>query len=419
MTTTGATRSAEAFDPARTARGTGSGGSVGKVTRSAGIARRASAIAPFEVMEVLRRAGELEALGHDVIHMEVGEPDFPTPEPIVHAARTALSSVPMSYTPALGIPPLRAAISRHYQDRFGVTVEPERVVVTAGSSAALLLALGLVLDAGDEVLIGDPGYPCNRHFVTFVDGIARLVPTDADTGYQVTAKLLDDSWTDRTRAVITASPSNPTGTSIPTDEMRRIVEVCSSRRASLIADEIYQGLTYDHEPATTLAITDDAFVVNSFSKYFQMTGWRLGWLVAPPGLTREIEKLAQNLYICAPTPSQYGALAAFDDDTIEILERRRIELRERRDALLAALPAIGFDVKVVPDGAFYIYCDVSGITDDSFAFAARVLEDAHVALTPGRDFGLAAPERHIRIAYTQPVPRLLEAVQRIATVLGR
>ncbi|HRC07281.1 MAG TPA: pyridoxal phosphate-dependent aminotransferase [Miltoncostaeales bacterium] len=381
------------------------------------IARRAAAIAPFEVMEVLRRAGELEAAGHDVIHMEVGEPDFPTPQPIVRAAQTALGETAMTYTPALGIPALRAAIAAHYGERFGIDIDAARIVVTNGSSAALLLALGLVLDAGDEVLMGDPTYPCNRHFVTFVDGVATLVPTDANTGYQVTADLLSGAWTERTRAVITASPSNPTGTSIATDELGRIAALCGAHGASFIADEIYQGLTYGHEPHTALAVTDSAYVVNSFSKYFQMTGWRLGWLVAPPGVTRDIEKLAQNLYICPPTLSQHAALAAFAPETIAILEERRRELQARRDALLTALPSIGFEVRVVPDGAFYIYCDVSGITDDSFAFAGRVLEQAHVAITPGRDFGVAAPKRHVRIAYTQPIPRLLEAVERIAAVL--
>jgi aspartate/methionine/tyrosine aminotransferase len=368
-------------------------------------------------MEVLRRAGELEAAGHDVIHMEVGEPDFPTPQPIVRAAQTALGETAMTYTPALGIPALRAAIAAHYGERFGIDIDPARIVVTNGSSAALLLALGLVLDAGDEVLMGDPTYPCNRHFVTFVDGVATLVPTDANTGYQVTADLLSGAWTERTRAVITASPSNPTGTSIATDELGRIAALCGAHGASFIADEIYQGLTYGHEPHTALAVTDSAYVVNSFSKYFQMTGWRLGWLVAPPGVTRDIEKLAQNLYICPPTLSQHAALAAFAPETIAILEERRRELQARRDALLTALPSIGFEVRVVPDGAFYIYCDVSGITDDSFAFAGRVLEQAHVAITPGRDFGVAAPKRHVRIAYTQPIPRLLEAVERIAAVL--
>lgn len=382
------------------------------------VSSRAAAIAPFEVMEVLRRAHELEAAGHDVIHMEVGEPDFATPEPIVRAAAAALADTPMTYTAALGLPALREAIAEHYRVRFDVRVPSERIVVTSGSSAALLLALGLVLDTGDEVLIGDPGYPCNRHFVTFVGGQPRLIPTDAGSDYQLTARLLDDAWTERTRAVITASPSNPTGTSIPPGEQAAIQRLCEERDAALIADEIYQGLSYGHEPTTVLSHGDSAFVVNSFSKYFQMTGWRVGWLVAPPGVTREIEKLAQNLYICPPTPSQHAAVAAFSPETIAVLERRRDELRTRRDALLAALPAIGFDVRAIPDGAFYIYCDVSRITQDSFVLAERLLEEAHVAITPGRDFGTAAPQAHVRIAYTQPVPRLLEAVERIGVALG-
>jgi aspartate/methionine/tyrosine aminotransferase len=376
-------------------------------------ARRAGLIAPFEVMEVLAHAQRLQAAGVDVIHLEVGEPDFPTPEPIVRAATAALTGAPMFYTPALGLPALREAIAEHYDARFGVDVPAERIVVTAGSSAALLLALGLVLDVGDHALVGDPGYPCNRHFVSFVDAEPVLVPTDAATDYQVTADLLAAAWTDRTRAVIAASPSNPTGTLIPADEWRRIADLCRRRGATLVADEIYQGLVYGREPETVLSFTDDAIVVNSFSKYFQMTGWRLGWLVVPDGATREIEKLAQNLFICPPTPAQHAALAAFLPQTREILEARRHELGARRDILLGALPAAGFAVRATPEGAFYVYCDVGDVTEDSFTFARRVLDEAAVALTPGRDFGVAAPERHIRIAYTQPAARLEDAVERI------
>lgn len=382
------------------------------------IARRAGRIAPFEVMEVLAHAHRMQASGADVIHLEVGEPDFPTPQPIVDAAVRALNSTPMSYTPALGLPELREAISRYYADRYGVSVPVERIVVTAGSSAALLLALGLVLDVGDEALIGDPGYPCNRHFVTFVDAEPVLVPTDAQTNYQVTAELLAAAWTSRTRAVIAASPSNPTGTLIESDEWGRIAALCRQRGATLVADEIYQGLVYGRDPHTVLSLTDDAIVVNSFSKYFQMTGWRLGWLVVPDGAEREIEKLAQNLFICPSTPAQYAALSAFAPQTIEILEYRRAELERRRDVLLDALPDIGFGVRARPDGAFYIYCDVGEITDDSFALARRILEQTAVAMTPGRDFGFAAPDQHMRIAYTQPVPRLEEAVERIRRMLA-
>ncbi len=382
------------------------------------IARRAGRIAPFEVMEVLAHAHRMQASGADVIHLEVGEPDFPTPQPIVDAAVRALNSTPMSYTPALGLPELREAISGYYADRYGVSVPVERIVVTAGSSAALLLALGLVLDVGDEALIGDPGYPCNRHFVTFVDAEPVLVPTDAQTNYQVTAELLAAAWTAKTRAVIAASPSNPTGTLIDSDEWGRIAALCHQRGATLVADEIYQGLVYGRDPHTVLSLTDDAIVVNSFSKYFQMTGWRLGWLVVPGGAEREIEKLAQNLFICPSTPAQYAALSAFAPQTIEILESRRAELERRRDVLLAALPDIGFGVRARPDGAFYIYCDVGEITDDSFALARRILEQTAVAMTPGRDFGFAAPDQHMRIAYTQPVPRLEEAVERIRRMLA-
>lgn len=382
------------------------------------LARRAGRIAPFEVMEVLAHAHRMQAAGADVIHLEVGEPDFPTPQPIVDAAIRALNSSPMSYTPAIGLPQLREAICGYYADRYGLSVPVERIVVTAGSSAALLLALGLVLDVGDEALIGDPGYPCNRHFVTFVDAEAVLVPTDAETNYQVTAELLEAAWTSKTRAVIAASPSNPTGTLIEPHEWGRIAALCRSRGATLVADEIYQGLVYGREPHTILSLTDDAIVVNSFSKYFQMTGWRLGWLVVPDGLEREVEKLAQNLFICPSTPAQYAALAAFSPPTIEILESRRAELECRRDVLLAALPGIGFGVRARPDGAFYIYCDVGGITDDSFALARRILDQTAVAMTPGRDFGFAAPDRHMRIAYTQTVPRLEEAVDRIRRMLA-
>lgn len=382
------------------------------------LARRVGRIAPFEVMEVLAQAHRMQAGGADVIHLEVGEPDFPTPEPIVRAAIRALDSEPMFYTPALGLPPLREAISGFYSERHGLSVPVDRIVVTAGSSGALLLALGLVLDVGDEALTGDPGYPCNRHFVSFVDAEPVLVPTDAATDYQVTADLLAAAWTPRTRAVIAASPSNPTGTLIEPDEWVRIAALCRERGAMLVADEIYQGLVYGRRPTTVLSLTDDVIVVNSFSKYFQMTGWRLGWLVVPDGAAREIEKLAQNLFICPSTPAQHAALAAFAPEAIAILESRRMELEHRRDVLLAALPEIGFGIRARPDGAFYIYADVGDLTDDSFAFARRVLDRTAVAITPGRDFGFAAPDRHVRIAYTQPVPRLEEAIERIRRMLA-
>ena len=383
------------------------------------LASRMDSIAAFEVMEIQTLARELEAGGRDVIHLEIGEPDFRTPAPVVAAAHRALDALPMNYTSALGIPPLREAIARYYEKRYGVAVDPARIVVTAGSSAALLLAFGVLLDAGDEVLLADPSYPCNRHFVHALGGVPRLVPVGPATRYQLTAGLAREAWADRTRAVMIASPSNPTGTMVPPAEMAALAGLCRERGAALVADEIYHGLTYGLDAATAAQAGEDVFVINSFSKYFQMTGWRLGWLVAPASHVREVEKLAQNLYISPATLSQHAALAAFEPGTIAILEERRRELAARRDFLVPALRSLGFAVPAVPEGAFYVYADCSALTDDSFAFARDVLRHAGVAITPGKDFGFAEPARHVRIAYTQPIARLEEAMARLAGFLGR
>lgn len=383
------------------------------------LASRMSHIAPFEVMEIQTAARELERQGRDVIHVEIGEPDFTTPRPIVDAAIEALNGKPMFYTSALGIQPLREAIAEFYQTKYGVTVSPERIIVTAGSSAALLLTCGVLLNAGDEVLMADPGYPCNRHFVRAMEGVPRTIPVGPEHAYQLAAEHIGTHWNERSVAALVASPSNPTGTLVAPDELQRIHQAVRSRGGTLIVDEIYQGLTYGVAPSTALSISDDLFVINSFSKYFQMTGWRLGWLVVPPAYVREVEKLAQNLFISASTPAQHAALAAFKPETIAILEQRRAEFEARRDFLMPALKSLGFGVPVVPQGAFYIYADSSQIATDSFALSRRILQEAHVALTPGKDFGHAAPERHIRIAYTQTVPRLAEAMERIKGVIKR
>jgi aspartate/methionine/tyrosine aminotransferase len=383
------------------------------------LAARMAGIAAFEVMEIQTRARELEARGRDVIHLEIGEPDFATPAPVVAAAKRALDAQPMFYTSALGIPALREAISRFYAERYRVAVPPERVVVTAGSSAALLLALGVLLDPDDEVLLADPSYPCNRHFVQALGGLPRPVPVDSRARYQLLPALAEAAWSPRTRIAMVASPSNPTGTMVEPGEVAALAALARARGATLLVDEIYHGLTYGRDARTALEAGEDVFVINSFSKYFQMTGWRLGWLVAPPGYVREIEKLAQNLYISAPTLAQHAALAAFEPGTLAILEERRRELQARRDFLVPQLERLGFRVPVPPDGAFYVYADCSGLTADSFAFARQVLERAGVAITPGKDFGFHAPERHVRIAYTQPVARLEEAVGRLAAFLGR
>ena len=381
------------------------------------LASRMSHIDPFEVMEIQTAARELERQGKDVIHMEIGEPDFTTPRPIVDAAIAALNSQPMFYTSALGIQPLREAIAAYYASQYGVSVSPDRIIVTAGSSAALLLAFGVLLNPGDEVLMADPGYPCNRHFVRAMEGVPCTIPVGPEHAYQLAAGHIGQHWNDRSIAALVASPSNPTGTMIAADELRRIHAAVAARGGTLLVDEIYQGLTYGVAPSTALAIGDDVFVINSFSKYFQMTGWRLGWLVVPPAYVRDVEKLAQNLFISASTPAQHAALAAFHPDTLAILEARRAEFQTRRDFLMPALTGLGFKIPVVPQGAFYIYADSSHIATDSFELSRRILQEAQVALTPGKDFGHAAPERHIRIAYTQTVARLAEAIERMRGVI--
>jgi aspartate/methionine/tyrosine aminotransferase len=383
------------------------------------LAARMAHIEPFEVMEIQTLARELEAQGRDVIHMEIGEPDFTTPAPVVEAAQRALAGKPMFYTSALGLMELRQAISRFYRERYGVDVPASRIVVTAGSSAALLLAFGVLLDAGDEVLLTDPGYPCNRHFVRTLGGIPRLVPVGPESRYQMNAEVARRNWSAKTRIAMVATPSNPTGTMVTPEEIALLARLVREKGATLLVDEIYEGLTYGHEPHTALAAGEDIFIINSFSKYFQMTGWRLGWLVAPPAYVREVEKLAQNLFISPSAVAQHAALACFEPRTLEIVEARRAELDRRRRFLVPALESLGFGVPVVPDGAFYIYADCSKLHPDSFAFAREILTQAGVAVTPGKDFGHHEPERHIRVAYTQTIPRLEEAVARIGALLKR
>ena len=381
------------------------------------LANRMRHIAPFEVMEIQTAARALERQGRDVIHLEIGEPDFSTPQPIVDAAVKALHDKPMFYTSALGIESLREAIAHFYWNKYRVRISHERIIVTAGSSAALLMTMGVLLNAGDEVLLADPSYPANRHFIRAMEGVPKTIPVGPQSDYQLAARHIATNWSDRSVAALVASPSNPTGTIVAPDELRRIHAEVVSRGGTLIVDEIYQGLTYDVAPSTALSIADDMFVINSFSKYFQMTGWRLGWLVVPPAYVREVEKLAQNLFISPSTPAQYAALAAFDAETINIVEQRRAELQARRDFLMPALRGIGFDIPVEPQGAFYIYARCDKLGPDSLLLSRRILHDAHVAITPGKDFGAHAPEKHIRIAYTQTIPRLAEAIERISRQL--
>lgn len=381
-------------------------------------ARRMAGIEPFHVMELLARARALEASGRSIVHMEIGEPDFPTPEPIREAGVRALRQGDLYYTPALGLPRLREAIADYYRVRYGLAVPAERVIVTTGASGALMLACAALVGPGDEVLLADPGYPANRHFVRVMEGVPRAIAVDAASGYQLAAAHLEQHWGPRTVAAIVASPSNPTGTLVSSERLSAMAAFARARGGVLIVDEIYHGLVYEGECATALALAEDAFVINSFSKYFSMTGWRLGWMVAPQAYVREIEKLAQNLYLAPPTPAQHAALAAFEPGTLAILEARVKEFRARRDYLVPALRALGFDIPVMPQGAFYIYAGCGSLTRDSFAFARELLEEAGVAITPGIDFGANAPERHVRFAYTNSLERLEEGVRRIAKYLS-
>ena len=381
-------------------------------------ANRMQLIQPFHVMALLARARELEAAGRSIIHMEIGEPDFITPQPLIDAGIKALQDGHTHYTPATGLVALREKIAGFYQARYGIHVEPERIVVTPGASSALQLVLAALVNNGDRVLLSDPGYPCNRNFVYLLNGEPVAIPVDAVSGYQPLPQQVRDSWTQQTRALLVASPSNPTGTLLDENRLRDYYAITNEKGGSLIVDEIYHGLTYDGPAATALAVSDDIFVINSFSKYFGMTGWRLGWLVAPREVIPDIDKLAQNLFLAAPTPAQYAALRAFDEDVLAILDARRDEFRARRDYLLPALRDIGFDIPVTPSGAFYLYANCSRFTDDSHTFVNRLLEEAGVAITPGIDFGSNRPAHHVRFAYTTSLENLQEGVRRLAEALG-
>ena len=352
---------------------------------------RSRAIEPFHVMALLARANELQAAGHDVIHLEIGEPDFTTAEPIVEAGR-----------------------AKFYGERYGVDLDPQRVLVTPGGSGALLLASSLLVDPGRHWLLADPGYPCNRHFLRLVEGAAQLVPVGPDSRYQLTPDLIERHWDSDSVGALVATPANPTGTLLDRDELAGLSGALKARGGHLVVDEIYHGLTYGVDAASVLEVDDDAFVLNSFSKYFGMTGWRLGWLVAPAAAVPELEKLAQNLYISAPSMAQQAALACFEPTTIAILEERREEFARRRDFLLPALRELGFGIAVEPEGAFYLYADISAFGGDAYAFCKHFIETEHVAFTPGLDFGRHQAGHHVRFAYTQNLSRLQEAVERIA-----
>lgn len=381
-------------------------------------AQRVADIQSFKVMDLLRRAKELEASGRDVIHMEIGEPDFSTAEPIVRAGQQALADGLTQYTPALGIQPLRQAIASFYKQRYDLDLDPARVVVTPGGSGALLLLSALLVDPGKTLMMADPAYPCNRQFLRLVEARAKLVPTEPDNGFCLTPNAVRSAWDESCAGLLLASPANPTGVVIPEADLRALCDTVRELGGHRLVDEIYHGLSYGMEAPSVLQVDDDAFVLNSFSKYFGMTGWRLGWVVAPQAAVPELEKLAQNLYISAPSMAQYAALACFEADTLAILEQRRASFAERRDYLLPALRELGMHIPFAPQGAFYIYADASALTDDTFRFCFDLLEAEGVAITPGLDFGSHHAERYIRFAYTTSMTNLQRAVERIRRFIG-
>jgi aspartate/methionine/tyrosine aminotransferase len=364
-------------------------------------------------MRIITRAMELQAAGIDIVNMAVGEPDFETPTLIVEAAVRALQAGSMRYLPSLGTDELRSAISQWYRDRYGLDISKNRIAVTSGSSAALLLTMGVLVSPGDEILMPDPTYPCNRNFVSAMEGRSILIPVGPDTGYQLTAELVERHWTDRTVGVMVASPSNPTGSLMTADVLREIHQVVQAKHGTLIVDEIYHGVTYGEQVSSALEFADDVFVINSFSKYFAMTGWRLGWAVLPEGHVDDFEILAQNLYISSPEIAQKAAVAAFHPETIKQCDVNRMRYQEQRDFLLAELRAIGFKIPVDPMGGIYIYADCSKFTKDSFDFCQNLLENSGVALAPGLDFGINRASEHIRFSYPKPIAVLAEGVRRI------
>ena len=391
------------------------------------LARRLDRIEPFYVMECAKAAAEIARGplcdpaqgGRPMLYLNIGEPDFTAPPPVLAAAQACLDAGRTQYTPAAGLPALREAISAWYAQRFGLTVPARRILVTAGASAGLQLACLALFERGDEVLMPDPCSPCNRHFVTAADATPRLLATGAAERFQLGAEQVRQAWTPATRGVLLASPSNPTGTSIAPEVLADIAGFVRERGGVTVVDEIYLPLSYEeHFGHSALALGEDIVSVNSFSKYFGMTGWRLGWLVLPPALVPAIERLAQNLYICPSTLSQKAALACFEPESIAEFERRRAVLKERRDYIVPALNELGLIVPVPPDGAFYAWMDISRFHADSWAFAHELLESAQVALTPGRDFGLADPQRWMRLSFASSLEDLEEAVARLREVLS-
>jgi aspartate/methionine/tyrosine aminotransferase len=382
------------------------------------LASRLQRIAPFRVVEVLERAAALGADGGlPVITLCVGEPDQGTPTSVLAAGQQALSRSDHRYTNSLGIAPLRQALAAMYAERYGTHVDPQRIVITSGASGALTLTAATLLGHGDELLVSDPGYPCNRVFGALVDGDVRGLPVDEANNFQLDAAQLTDSWREHTRAVMVASPSNPTGTCATPSQLTALIDTAEALGGVAIVDEIYGELVYDQARSTVLTARDSAVVINSFSKTWGMTGWRLGWMVCPEWMVEPVQRLAGNVFISPSSPAQWAALACFDSDVWDEVEARRVQFQQRRDVLVEGLRQLGFGIPVMPTGAFYVYADCSMFTDDSHRFVYEVLEGARVAITPGIDFGSHRAEQFVRFSYTNSLANIIEALDRLALFL--
>ncbi|MEM1428441.1 MAG: aminotransferase class I/II-fold pyridoxal phosphate-dependent enzyme [Pseudomonadota bacterium] len=372
-----------------------------------------SAVDPFIVMDVMEAARRKEADGHRVIHMEVGQPGTPAPQGARRALAAALEGAPLGYTVALGLPELRQRIARLYAECYGVDLNPDRVIVTPGASGGFILAFTALFEAGEEVGLGLPGYPSYRHILKALSLTAVGLPTRAEHRFQPVPEDVPEGLS----GLIVASPANPTGTMLGRGALAALIERCRDTGAAFIADEIYHGLHYESRAVSALEIADDLVVVNSFSKYFSMTGWRVGWLVVPETAIRTYERLAQNLFICPPHASQIAALAAMD--CAEELDGNRAVYAENRRLMLDGLPAAGVPSFAPPDGAFYAYVDVSDFTDDSRALAARILDEAGVAVTPGLDFDPARGGHMLRLSYAAATADIAEGLERLKSFFAR
>jgi len=382
------------------------------------LANRLQHTQTFHAMEVFKRTQALQAQGHDIISLGIGEPDFTAAPAVVQALNKAADQGLGKYSAAAGIWPLRQAIARFYGDTLGAPVDPERVVVTNGASGALLLTSLALINPGQNVLMPDPCYPANANFIMAAGGTTRLLRTEAAQRFQPTAQDIEQHWTDQTAGILIASPGNPTGTSIEPQQLKSIIDTVHRLEGFVMMDEIYLGLSYRERRQSALALDDNLIILNSFSKYFHMTGWRLGWMIVPPDLVAPIEKLASSLMICPPTLAQHGAVACFESQTLDLFEHRREAFRTRRDYLVGALESIGFEVPAKPDGAFYVYADISRFSNDSNQFVDTLLNEAGVALVPGIDFGPNHAKTHVRLAYTVGLNRLEQAIERMDRLLN-